>query len=257
MSYQNYKKHKNQIKSRHFTFRFRFYFLYLWNLKHSHINKNQPVIQYKIVVTALLLVLAVTFSLIELPSIYLPWGAEFDYRLFDTFVLFLAIRAVGVLWATLDALLLPWLHVMIDGHHTAIAMLGFMLNDIACVWCFWLFYYQIFSLSYQPLQGEKKQKFIVKKILATAIISPLCAAFESCSYLLVFFLSVAGFKQNPNMLSSSRSIFVYFSNAKDLLFLFLFFFGAFLIKYVVELLIFFSLEKRCCKIANHFQQFTC
>ncbi len=206
--------------------------------------------------TAIFIVITVTFSLIELPSLYLPWGAEFDYRILDTLFLIIAIRSIGLNYALLAAALVPWLHVMIDGRHSPISMLGFMANDILVVLFFWLIYYKFFNLG--VMRGEKPSKTKkIKKVLVLFCLAPVFSSFESWSYVMVFLLMVNGIgtprgDDTPVQTKNGEIGLNSFFHGTTIFWIFLFFAAIFLAKYLFEMFIFYLLEKRMLKISNYF-----
>ena len=271
MTYKEFKNYKNKIiynrknnitSSKLFSQNNSGSFLIFWKSKKHDWDKfcHNHFTIYKLALAAIFLVLSVSFSLIEIPSIYLPWGAEFDYRIFDSLFLLIAIRMIGLSYALIDAALLPWLHVMIDGEHSVISMLGFMASNMVLVFVFWLLYYKLFRLGYSENQSNSKF-FLSSKILFFVFMGILGASIEAASYIFVFKLSMLGilFKgkgdDTPTHTSGNTIGLNSFFHGITILYVFLFLIAAFSVKYIIEFVLFFTLEKRMCKIANHYSVF--
>ncbi len=226
---------------------------------------------YHISITSIFLALSVALSLIELPKIPLPWGVYFDYRIFDTLCLFMAIRMAGLGYSLIVGSLTPWIHVLIDGRHSMVSMAAFMLNNILCIIIFWFFYYKLFKADLKlNIENEKvepdasdplnnivthqhnfKKPHISKKISAFSIITILCSLCESLSYVAVFALMTSGIskpKGDDTQISSLNQFFY----GINILWTILFFMAIFMIKYIVECIIISLLEKRFLIIAEHY-----
>ncbi|AGM25301.1 ECF transporter S component [Spiroplasma chrysopicola] len=183
----------------------------LWNrVKESIFKKelyNQKSLVFKITLAGVFLAIAVGLSLLEIFDIPMPWGATFGIRFFDTLVLIYSVAIIGLWFALLDGIALPWLHNLVDGHHSWLEMAFFMLSNILVIFITWFIYYILFSAYRKEFVEENvddhnihnphltksshdhhhrivKVKFW-KKILAFSLIVPLCAIVEALAVLFV------------------------------------------------------------------------
>ncbi|KAF0850281.1 MAG: DUF898 domain-containing protein [Spiroplasma poulsonii] len=168
---------------------------------------NQRLVTFKITAAAIFLAVAVGLSLLEIFNIPTPWGATFGLRFFDTLVIIYSISIVGLGFALLEGIALPWIHNLIDGHHTWIEMAFFMISNILVVLITWFIYYILLNAYYKVEVPEDIEDHTIheyhhvkkahdhhhkiisiawtKKILAFVIIVPLCALVETLSFLIV------------------------------------------------------------------------
>ncbi|WP_425377775.1 hypothetical protein [Spiroplasma endosymbiont of Polydrusus pterygomalis] len=168
---------------------------------------NQSSITFKIATSAIFLAMAVGLSLLEFFNVPTPWGATFGLRFFDTLVIIYSISIVGLGFALLEGIALPWIHNLIDGYHTWIEMAFFMIYNILVVFITWFVYYILFNACAKTTVPENVTDHniheyhhvkkahnhhhkinninCVKKILAFIIIIPICALIEAISFLIV------------------------------------------------------------------------
>ncbi|UZQ31102.1 MAG: hypothetical protein OHM56_06395 [Spiroplasma phoeniceum] len=168
---------------------------------------NQSSITFKIAASAIFLAMAVGLSLLEVFSVLTPWGATFILRFFDTLVVIYSIAIVGLWFALLEGIALPWIHNLIDGHHTWLEMAFFMISNILVVLVTWFVYYILFNACHKITVPENVADHTIneyhhvkkahdhhhkivnikwgKKILAFTIIVPICALIEAISFLIV------------------------------------------------------------------------
>ncbi len=168
---------------------------------------NQRLITFKIAASAIFLAMAIGLSLLEVFSITTPWGATFGLRFFDTLVIIYLIAIVGLGFALLEGIALPWIHNLIDGQHTWIEMAFFIISNISVVFVTWFVYYILFNACHKITVPENVSDHTIheyhhvkkehnhhhkiiniklgKKILAFTIIVPICALIEAISFLIV------------------------------------------------------------------------
>lgn len=168
---------------------------------------NQRSITFKIASSAIFLAMAVGLSLLEVFSVPTPWGATFGLRFFDTLVIVYSIAIVGLGFALLEGIALPWIHNLIDVHHTWLEMAFFMISNILVVFVTWFVYYILFNACHKITVPENVDDHTIheyhhvkkahdhhhkiinikwgKKISAFTIIVPICALIEAISFLIV------------------------------------------------------------------------
>ena len=233
-------------------------------VRKEQLNKKTQI--YKITLAAVFLALSIPLSLFEIHKIPLPFGAPLDLRFFDNFLLFIALRMVGLSYTLLIGLILPWLHVAVDGDHSPISMIGFELSNVGCVLVFWGFYFHIFKaqtekLCYDPpsdvntvIRNHKFNRVTwTRKISAFSTIATLCAAIEALSVVIVFAIATTGvgIAQGGDYSQSTLHDLVSF-NSIATFWIYLIFVGIFLTKYIFNMIVYAILEKRLVIIAEHY-----
>ncbi len=204
---------------------------------HNSYNPNQKI--FKIVLTGLFLTLSTILSLIEI-KFYLPWGVEMDLRLFDMVFLFLSVTVLGVYYASIAGLLQPWFHLAVDGDHSAISILFYSISNVLIIIIFWFLYLKVFSFAkYSKLKNSYKKELLY--FLFFVIFIFLAASIDS------FFIIIV----SKITLVSSDNI-INFSKFKNLFILYLIFLGIFIVKYLVALLIFISINRKSTFLQEHY-----
>lgn len=217
---------------------------------------------YRLCLVGVSIALNLALSLIEIPGIVLPWGSSIQFRFFNTAILFIAVRFVGLLSTSLVALITPWLHLLIHPIHTPISSLFYMVNDFLVLWIFYFFYFHLFKAEviqtttvvdnkpFSQLVNTKKTKWT--KFFSLLVISFLCGFIEGLGFYFGYFLILGNV--------SSLGLKIYYDglqqrdliNSSNVLFFLMTTTAIFSIKYIFEMLFFFSVEKNVVNIANHF-----
>ncbi len=205
---------------------------------HSITNPNQYL--FKIILSSMFLALSVGLSLIEI-RVMLPWGVEFDFRIFDTVFLLLTLSITGLRYALGTAILQPWLHLMVDGAHSPVSMAFYMFSNIAVVFVFWIIYIKLFKAG----SFTNKKKRVVMILLSSLLIIPLCAFVESSSLLFVSLIMVGIGASWPDGISG-------LFKGKNLLYSSIIFMSLFSFKYIIVVMIFSNLNYKTRFLAEHY-----
>ncbi|AHF61296.1 hypothetical protein P344_05400 [Spiroplasma mirum ATCC 29335] len=241
----------------------------LTRIKKSLFDKelyNQRSIVFKITATAIFLGITIGLSLIEIFYVPMPWGATFGVRLFDTLVLIYSISIVGLGFSLLEGIALPWIHNLIDGHHTWIEMFFFMVSNILVIFITWFIYYIVFNAYYKSRVPENVEDHdiheyhvvkkphdhhhrigtigLTKKITAFSIIVPICALIEAWAVLLVAKILLSTGHQSFDVDEGKSGLNGIFTSWQHTLTFLAIFFGIFMAKYILNTTLFILLERR-------------
>ncbi|WP_374696056.1 hypothetical protein [Spiroplasma endosymbiont of Polydrusus formosus] len=238
---------------------------------------NQSLITFKIATSAIFLAVAVGLSLLEVFNVPTPWGATFRLRFFDTLVIIYSISIVGLGFALLEGVSLPWIHNLIDGYHTWIEMAFFMISNILVVFITWFVYYILFNAyakitvpenvtdhnihEYHHVKKAHNHHHkisninFVKKFLAFIIIIPICALIEAISFIIIVVKILVNIgntdvgQYHGHDIDGMASIFESWQHT--LIFIGIFF-GIFTGKYIVNTTLFLLLERRTRQLADRY-----
>ncbi len=215
-----------------------------FNCKKHHHNINNPNrVIFKMVLCSIILALSVGLSLIEF-KIYLPWGSEFDIRIFDTILLFLSISILGIWYSIFISFVQPWLHVIIDGGHSPISMVFYMFSNVLICIIVWIIYYLIFKLNFD----FKKTKRVYLIIFASLIIIPLASFLETISI-----IGASKIMINVGTANKYDSGIEFLFKGNNLLIASGIFFGIYIAKYIFVFTIFSLLENKTKKLVDHYK----
>lgn len=250
-----------------------------YRLKTSLFSKdlyNKQSIIFKITMTAILLAIAISLSLIEIFDIPTPWGFMFGVRFFDTLILIYSICIIGLWFSLLEGIILPWIHNLIDSHHIWIEMLFFMISNIIVIFIYWIIYYIFFNayFKYKIKEDIKNHDIheyhlvkknhnyhykisninIFNKIFAFIIIIPLCALTETFNMLIIakiLLFSTKKIKYNDNFIYNCinnhincNNLNFIFLSWKNIIIFCIIFFIIFIIKYILNSTLFILLERK-------------
>jgi len=204
---------------------------------HHHLQLNPKKTIFKICFSATMLAISTFLSLIEI-KIYIFSAAEFDFRVFDNIILFLTVYVLGLRYGIINAFLQPWIHLAIDGDHSAISMVFYGFDNFLLV-CFFYFIY----LKTKQFQNKKLNFFIfIIKFISLIIISSFIeiSIFYLTNYIALLSHSI---KDRDKKLAAMFKYYVI-----------LIFFAVYFIKYIFVFLIVFFIFKRIFYLRNHYKQ---
>ncbi|OYD26624.1 hypothetical protein EI74_0731 [Mycoplasma testudineum] len=216
---------------------------------------------YKIALTAILLGLSVILSMLEIPGIPLPWGSAFMLRIFETMVLILAIKMIGVLYTLIIATSSPWLHFAIHAVHSPIDVVFYMVNNVLVVFIFYALYYLLFRAStrwaYEKDDKNKKylvntKSIIVRKVISLTLFSFLAALSEAFGFLATYFLVTGEYTSIVHKIYYDSLDNRGLNNINNAVAFISTLSAIFLVKYLLESLIFVATEKKIIYINRQF-----
>lgn len=211
-------------------------------LNHIHVNNLNQRILFKIIISAIFLIISIGFSLIEI-HFPLPWGVDFDLRIFDTICIALVASTLGFEYGLLVGFIQPWLHVAIDGAHSPISMCFYMFSNAIVVISFGLLRLNFFDI--RKIKDKKAR--IIKYIMLSVFIIPFCSLAESSSLI----ISSKIMMLNIHYSSHSDIIKGLFEGNNVWIGLAIFF-GVFCLKYIFVNFIFYIFSQRILHILEHY-----
>lgn len=217
---------------------------------------------YRFCLIGVLISLNLALSMVEIPGIVLPWGSSIQFRFFNTAILFIAIRFVGLLSTSLIAIITPWIHLLLHPVHTPISTVFYMGNDLVVLWIFYFFYYHIFKAEvkqtttvvnnkeFSQLVNTHKTK--VAKALALIPVNLICGFIEGLGFYVGYFLILGKFGSVGHKIFYDSQANRDLINSANVIYFLLTTTTIFSLKYLFELLFFYSVEKGILNISRHF-----
>ncbi|QGS51712.1 ECF transporter S component [Spiroplasma tabanidicola] len=113
-------------------------------------------------------------------------------RYFDILIICLSIASIGPVFSSFIGVIMPWIHMLMDGDHPPLTHVVDSFGYFSVVWILWFFYYVVFRNSYIHKDKNRKKDLFKRYMPLVGFIPVSVIVYTAFTILIIFITDQSG-----------------------------------------------------------------